>query len=69
MNHTRHHPRPGRPAPRPAPMHGSPLPFFHEPTSCAGHDFLVLNTRPDLARGEPGPAAAFLQRCFPREQT
>jgi hypothetical protein len=29
-------------------MPGSPLPFLHEPTGCAGHDLLVLNARPDL---------------------
>jgi hypothetical protein len=35
-------------------MPGSPLPFLHEPTGCAGHDLLVLNARPDL---EPAPAS------------
>jgi len=63
-----------------APMPGSPLPFLHEPTDCAGHDLLVLNARPDLAteRASPthaslsnsyaGQATAFLQSCFSQEQ-
>jgi hypothetical protein len=44
---------PGRtmPRPPPTPTHGSPLPFFHEPTGGAGHDLLVLNARPDLVPG------------------
>jgi hypothetical protein len=47
---------PGRTTPRPppTPIPGSPLPFLHELTGCAGHDLLVLNVRPDLA---PGPAS------------
>jgi hypothetical protein len=42
---------PGRTMHRPPspPTPGSPLPFFHEPTGCAGHDLLVLNPRPDLS--------------------
>jgi hypothetical protein len=61
---------PGRTMPRPpTPMHGSPLPFLHEPTGCTGHDLLVLNTRPDLAPSQTSPAQAFLQRCFSQEQT
>jgi hypothetical protein len=62
MNHTRH-PIPGRTTPRPppTPTHGSPLPFLHEPTGCAGHDLLVLNARPDLAPIKTSPATAFLQ--------
>jgi hypothetical protein len=50
------------------PTHGSPLPFLHEPTDCAGHDLLVLNARPDLATGRTSPATEFLQRCFSPEQ-
>jgi hypothetical protein len=53
---------------RPPPTPGSPLPFLHEPTDCAGHDLLVLNARPDLAPEKISPAAAFLQRCFSQEQ-
>ncbi|HEV8072617.1 MAG TPA: hypothetical protein VGP21_00685 [Opitutaceae bacterium] len=80
MNHTRH-PMPGRtmprppPTPTPTPTPGSPLPFLHEPTGCAGHDLLVLNARPDLAptktspaHGYAGQATAFLQSCFSQEQ-
>jgi len=81
---------PGRTMPRPpavslsnlptTPTHGSPLPFLHEPTDCAGHDLLVLNARPDLATERASPAHAslsnsyagqatkFLQRCFSPEQ-
>jgi hypothetical protein len=66
--------------PRPPPTHGSPLPFLHEPTGCAGHDLLVLNARPDLAPEKTSPthaslsnsyagqAIAFLQNCFSQEQ-
>jgi len=77
MKHTRH-PMPGQTMPRPptTPTHGSPLPFFHESTGCAGHDLLVLNARPDLASEKISPthaslsnsyagqATAFLQSCF-----
>jgi len=73
---------PGRtmPRPPPTPTRGSPLPFLHEPTGCAGHDLLVLNARPDLApiltspahaslsNSYAGQATAFLQRCFPQQQ-
>jgi hypothetical protein len=61
---------PGRtmPRPPPTPTHGSPLPFLHEPTTCSGHDLLVLNTRPDLEPGKNSPATVFLQRCFPQTQ-
>jgi hypothetical protein len=66
--------------PRPPPTHGSPLPFLHEPTDCAGHDLLVLNARPDLApvrispthaslaNSHAGQATAFLQSCFSQGQ-
>jgi len=54
--------------PRPPPTTGSPLPFLHEPTDCAGHDLLVLNARPDLAPGKISPASAFLQSCFLQKQ-
>jgi hypothetical protein len=37
-------------------MSGSSLPFLDESPGCAGHDLLVLNTRPDLAQD---PASAF----------
>ncbi|HXB03055.1 MAG TPA: hypothetical protein VNV15_09600 [Opitutaceae bacterium] len=79
MNHTRH-PMPGRTILRPPPTHGSPLPFLHEPTDCAGHDLLVLNARPDLApvqispthaslsNSYAGQATAFLQSCFSQKQ-
>jgi hypothetical protein len=57
------------------PTHGSPLPFLHEPTDCAGHDLLVLNARPDLAPAHAslsnsyaGQATAFLQSCFAPKQ-
>jgi hypothetical protein len=61
-------------------MHGSPLPFLHEPTGCTGHDLLMLNARPDLAPGKTSPAhaspsnsyagqaTAFLQSGFPQKQ-
>jgi hypothetical protein len=57
------------PRPPPMPTPGSPLPFLHEPTGCAGHDLLVLNARPDLAPEKTGPATAFLQSCFSQEQS
>ncbi len=79
MNHTRHHPLPGRPASRPPfpPASKNPLPFLQE-TGGAGHDLLLLNARPDLAPRKiadaefeetGGSATAFLQRCFAGFQT
>jgi len=50
------------------PMHGSPLPFLHEPTGCSGHDLLVLNARPDLTPAETIPATEISQGCFSQNQ-
>jgi hypothetical protein len=61
---------PGRTMTRPPamPMHGSPLPFLHEPTGCSGHDLLVLNARPDLTPAETIPATEISQGCFSQNQ-
>jgi hypothetical protein len=68
---------PGRTMPRPPavslsnppPTPGSPLPFLHEPTDCAGHDLLVLNARPDLAPEKHSPAHASLSNRNARQAT
>jgi len=80
MNYSRHYSPPGRATPRPplSPAFRNMLPFLQEASGASGHDFLVLNARPDLtdrpdpARDEEDDAVfeenlsttAFLQRCF-----